>query len=196
MGQKRGKVRDRARKKARSKNRVNFGSYKRSVLDEIRKWHDPVLKKVADLVEKSEDVSELMKKMYRVLTYSKHGVGLAAPQLGEVKNVVAVKMDRSSIRFLINPEITVFSEEKTKNLEGCLSYPGVDAEVERSLSITVKFEDEDRKVREKEFTGFNSVVIQHEVDHLHGLCKVGDKWREDNPEPRKSSTSAKVPKEE
>lgn len=190
MATKRGKVRDRARKKDLRKKKEGQLAFKRKTLEKIRKWNDPILKERCDEVEEWEDISALKKDMARVLTYSKSGVGLAAPQIGVTKRVIAVLLDRTSLRFLINPQIEWMSEDITKNKEGCLSYPGVEAEVERHISITVKYIDETGNIQNRTFKGFNSVVIQHEVDHLNGICKVGDEWKKTHPEPRLPSSSA------
>lgn len=189
---KRTKTRDRKRQKKQRQKKFQALSFKKTILSKILKWYDPMLKQICSPVEVDEDISGLIKNMYRAITYSKFGVGLAAPQIGVAKNVIAVLFDRANIRFLVNPQIISYSDEKTSNMEGCLSFPGVEMLVERSISITVKYEDEKRIKREEEFKGFNSVVIQHEVDHLFGICYVRNKWFKDNPEPRQSSTSAKI----
>ena len=72
-------------------------------------------------------------------------------------------------RAFINPEIYAYSEEKKAYNEGCLSFPGIRADVQRSLSIRMRYLDMDFVEHDEEFTGLKAWVIQHEYDHIEGV---------------------------
>jgi peptide deformylase len=101
------------------------------------------------------------------------GLGLAANQIGRDESVCIVKLD-DNIVTMINPQIVSRRGEKKVSMEGCLSLPDITAKVERDEIITVKFINPDEKWVEQEIeVDFpNSVVIQHEVDHLNGVLMI------------------------
>lgn len=112
--------------------------------------------------------------------YEAPGIGLAAVQVGELSRIIVLDTEYESDdgplgpilrhkdpKVLINPEI-FFREGKTIFEEGCLSVPGYNADVERSLKIKVKYLDRDGLVKEMSADGLLSVCIQHELDHLEG----------------------------
>lgn len=72
-------------------------------------------------------------------------------------------------RAFINPEIYALSEEKKTYNEGCLSFPGIHADVPRSLAIRMRYMDEDFVEHDEEFHGLKAWVIQHEYDHIEGI---------------------------
>ena len=176
MSRLKGKARAKVRKKNRTKEANRRRSYRQSFLDKIVKWDDPVLSTKCEEVSPLDDLAELKKVMSRVLSFSDTGVGLAAPQVGVLKKVLAVK-EGSSIRFFINAKIVEKSAEVLKSREACLSFPGVITTVDRYESITVEYEDENRESHTTEFKDFISVVLQHEIDHTNGICKVGEEWK-------------------
>ena len=101
------------------------------------------------------------------------GLGLAANQLGRDESVCLVKINDEIIT-LINPVITKRSGEQKTSIEGCLSLPDITAKVERDEIISVKFINPDADWSEQEIqVEFpNSVVIQHELDHLNGKLMI------------------------
>lgn len=143
----------------------------------IRTGADPVLKLICDPVQPGDDLSfmELMEKACK----RAGGVGLAAPQIGVTKRVIFLNCQdgKGTIRkrFLINPVIVKSSDEKAIDTEGCLSYPGTWKKVERFVRVTVRYQKEPGG-QEHELTALHweARVIQHEIDHLDGICKVGD----------------------
>ena len=173
-----GKAKTNARKKKALDGRKRYESYKRSLLSQINKFGDSILKKECMAVEDSEDCNVVIKQMKKILGVTTTGVGIAACQIGYLKQIVALRPKGSGgeISILINPEIIKTSEEKGTSIEGCLSYPGVEARTERYKEITVKYTNEDGKKEEKRFEGFESIIVQHELDHLKGACIVGDEW--------------------
>ncbi len=107
--------------------------------------------------------------------YAADGVGLAAPQIGVLKNVIVLdttpRQPESKPVAMINPEI-VSTEGRTVYTEGCLSIPGEAEDVERAAKVTVRFLDPDGKQQTLEAEGLLAVAIQHETDHLLGTMFV------------------------
>ena len=115
-----------------------------------------------------ENLEKLIQDMKDTLQ-SVGGLGLAANQLGRDESVCLVKLD-DNVLIMVNPQITSRGGEKKTSIEGCLSLPDITAKVERDETISVKFINPDAEWSEQEIqVEFpNSVVIQHEVDHLNG----------------------------
>jgi len=137
----------------------------------------PVLRKVADPVDSfGEDLQRTVDAMF-ALMFQSHGVGLAAPQVGLKQRILVLNCEgdpeKTELnRVLINPRITARTGEKTLYEEGCLSFPGIYAEVERPDRCTVEAVDALGSPVEEEFSGFESRVVQHEYDHLEGILLV------------------------
>ena len=123
------------------------------------------------------EVKKLVEDMFLTLGEAE-GVGLAAPQIG--KNIRLFIVDCTPWgeddpecadykRAFINPEIYALSEEKKTYNEGCLSFPGIHADVPRSLAIRMRYMDEDFVEHDEEFHGLKAWVIQHEYDHIEGI---------------------------
>lgn len=133
----------------------------------------PVLKTVADPVERiDDDVLRLLDDMLDTM-YDAPGIGLAAPQIGVSRRVVVIDLARDgeppAPMRLINPEILWESEDISAREEGCLSVPDIYAEVERPAVIGLRFTDETGAAREIEAGGLLATCIQHEIDHLDGV---------------------------
>jgi peptide deformylase len=142
---------------------------------EILIWPDPVLKKKASPVARVDDsIRTLVNDMFETM-YAADGVGLAAPQIGILKNVIVLdttpRQPESKPVAMINPEI-VSTEGRTVYTEGCLSIPGEAEDVERAAKVTVRFLDPDGKQQTLEAEGLLAVAIQHETDHLLGTMFV------------------------
>ncbi|MFC1514190.1 peptide deformylase [candidate division KSB1 bacterium] len=138
-------------------------------------YGDPRLHDVASPVEKiDKNILNLIDDMFETMFEGK-GIGLAATQIGEKKNIIVVDLGKdepeSSMIVLINPEI-IKTEGMCSYDEGCLSVPGVNAELERPENITVKFMDKDGETKDMEASGLLARVIQHEFDHLNGILFV------------------------
>lgn len=95
------------------------------------------------------------------------GVGLAAPQIGIQKRVLAIKTQPVIVMF--NPTVVNFSEQDAIEKEGCLSFPGLFVKVKRPLSIRVRFQKPDSTVETMQFNGVTARIVQHEIDHLDGI---------------------------
>lgn len=137
---------------------------------------DPVLRKRAEPVAVDERTRELVRAMFRRM-YASKGVGLAAPQVGLKQRVLVLNEHGEAERpegelALINPEILAREGEPTVYEEGCLSFPGIYAEVTRPARCRVRYQDQDGKTHETEFDGFVARIVQHEYDHLEGVLLV------------------------
>jgi peptide deformylase len=138
----------------------------------IRLHDDPILKQVCDPVPHGADVSAIVTDMRDVMKALK-GAGLAAPQAGHAVRVVIV-----GNTVMVNPVIVWASPATGDGREGCLSYPGVFTTVTRSHAVAVDYtDDRGKRLRWERFIGWDARVVQHEIDHLNGICRVGDAWR-------------------
>ena len=146
---------------------------KREKTPKIRMWNDPVLKKVCYLVGPDEETGTLIRGMCQALKRTKNGVGLAAPQLGILSRVIVVMKRDGFFLPMINPVITAHSQETQIRHEGCLSYPGKTVPVERYYKIELIYQNQQQETVEMEVKGRTAQIIQHELDHLDGICKVG-----------------------
>ena len=108
--------------------------------------------------------------------YAAPGIGLAAPQVGEMLRLVVIDLGKDEAErapmVLVNPEIVAASGETATREEGCLSLPGQYAEVERPARIKLRWRELDGSRREMEADGLLGTCIQHEVDHLNGVLFV------------------------
>ena len=142
---------------------------------EIVIWPDPILKKKASPVSQVDDsIRSLVNDMFETM-YAADGVGLAAPQIGVLKQVLVLdttpRQPESKPVAMINPQI-IAKEGTMRYSEGCLSVPGEAEEVERAARVTAKFLDVSGREQTIEAEGLLAVAIQHETDHLHGTMFV------------------------
>jgi peptide deformylase len=143
---------------------------------EILVLPDPRLRQVADPIEKIDaSIKQLAKDMLDTM-YDAPGIGLAAPQIGEMKRIVVMDLAKEGEKadpiVMINPEILKYSEDTVTSEEGCLSIPEIYYEVERPADVTVRYTDLDGKTVEKDATDRLAVCIQHELDHLDGVLYI------------------------
>lgn len=116
-----------------------------------------------------------------VVMYLSRGVGLAAPQVGVSKRALLIDPsggdEANKLQVLINPVVIWTSDEKQMGTEGCLSLPGVQLQVPRSVAVTVEYHDSTGQARRLECRdAWTARIIQHEIDHLNGymmLDRVG-----------------------
>ncbi|NLL90350.1 MAG: peptide deformylase [Dehalococcoidales bacterium] len=138
---------------------------------EIRVMPDPVLRQKAVRVpEIDKSIIQLVDDMIMTMQKSE-GVGLAAPQVGVSLRVITLQMPDQEPFCIINPEITKRNGE-VELMEGCLSVPGYQGEVIRSVSIVAKglnLKGEKIKIKAG---GLLSQAIEHETDHLDGILYI------------------------
>ena len=128
--------------------------------------------KRSDIEKEKENLQKLIGDMKDTLQ-SIGGLGLAANQLGRDESVCLVQFGEQTIT-MVNPTITGREGETKISIEGCLSLPDVSAKVQRDEIISVKFINPDNEWQEEELrVEFpNSVVVQHELDHLNGKLMI------------------------
>lgn len=97
-----------------------------------------------------------------------NGIGLSGPQIGRYIKVVVFDV-YGEYGYMFNPEIINSSETVEQGTEGCLSFPNEFCEVTRSTEVTVKYLDLSNKIVVRSFKGIAARVLQHEIDHLHGI---------------------------
>lgn len=148
-------------------------------------WPDPVLSAFCEPVTAiDDDLSKLAADMLETM-YHAPGRGLAAPQVGVALRIfvmdTAWKDGDPEPVIMVNPEIVEESAERVIGSEGCLSIPGVTADVERAETVTMRWTDLGGEVHEEILSGFDAICAQHELDHLNGVVtfdKVGSEARE------------------
>lgn len=148
------------------------------MIQPIYVYGSDVLRKEAqevDLTDK-EGIASLVQDLKDTLANA-DGCGLAAPQIGVSKRVVIVDGTemydvypdlKDFRRTLINPVIVEESETLCEYNEGCLSIPGIYADVKRPESMTVEYYDESLTLQRESFDRFACRMIQHELSHLDG----------------------------
>ena len=145
-------------------------------MKDVLTYPNETLREVCAVVQDDEfgaSMEVFVQELWEIME-EEEGVGLAAPQIGVLKNILVYRTmgeEREELAYLINPRI-VKTEGKTVNEEGCLSIPGVFAKVERFKKIIVEGQDFYGEPTLKETEAFSSVIIQHESDHLVGKLFV------------------------
>ena len=115
-------------------------------------------------------LNELINGMIKLMIDS-NGCGIAAPQVGVNKRLFIAILDNSRIELFVNPTIVSHSEELEVNTEGCLSVPNKHGDVERYLSVKVKYFN-GKEQKTESFEEMNARIIQHEYDHLQGVLYI------------------------
>lgn len=142
-------------------------------LRKIREQGDSVLTKVCkEIPEVTRRIRDLAEDMIETM-YDAEGVGLAAPQVGILKRIVAIDVseERNQPIVLINPVIIASDGEQT-GYEGCLSVPGKSGLVTRPMNVTVKARNLEYEEIIIEAEGFLARAVCHELDHLDGHLYV------------------------
>ncbi len=136
---------------------------------EILQYPDERLRQPGSPVDTLDGgVHQLLDDMLETM-YHAHGIGLAAPQIGEPLRltVIDISDQRNEPMVLINPKVVASSGEEERE-EGCLSIPGIYETIKRPAEITVHYLDSKGQECEEAHAGLAARVIQHEVDHLDG----------------------------
>jgi peptide deformylase len=156
----------------------------------IRQYGDPVLRAKGRRIEKIDDHLRALAADMLETMHAANGVGLAAQQIGEalqltVIDVAQVEDRPSTLRIdnrdrdvqeamplvLINPDITL-GREIVSGVEGCLSFPEISADIDRSDEVTVRAQTLDGSTVEIEASGLLARALQHEIDHLNGILFI------------------------
>ena len=138
----------------------------------VRRYGDPVLRRRANPVEDvTPEIRRLVADMVDTM-YDEVGIGLAAPQVGVSMRVLVVGDEEGrGVQVLVNPAITAQGGTVTAE-EGCLSLPGIFAQVTRSEWVTLQAQDLEGKAISITARGLRSRVFQHEIDHLDGVLFI------------------------
>ena len=122
-----------------------------------------------------EDVSGLADNLGQQLG-RQNGVGLSAPQLGDLRRVIVVKGPKLKLPprplVLVNPVITSCSAQRIAFEEGCLSFPGLFLTLRRPAAVTIRYYDIDGAEHTLKSRGVLARIIQHEIDHLDGVLFI------------------------
>ena len=138
---------------------------------ELKIYPNELLRKVSKEVK---NIDQKLSKIYDemcILMNDKKGIGLAAPQIGINERFFISKdfsNDSDQTIIFINPEI-IEADDIVESKEGCLSIPGHYDYVKRNSRILVSYFDLSGKNEKKEFSDMQSIVFQHELDHLDGI---------------------------
>jgi peptide deformylase len=138
----------------------------------VRRYGDPILRRRANPVETvTADVRKLVDDMIETM-YDEVGIGLAAPQVGaSVRLLVVGDEEGRGAQALVNPAITAEGGKVTAE-EGCLSLPGIFAQVTRSEWVTLQAQDLEGRPIAITARGLRARVFQHEIDHLDGVLFI------------------------
>jgi len=160
---------------------------------EIVQAGNPVLRQRARELAPAEIAGKEFQKLIEAMRHTMYeapGVGLAAPQIGlsiqlaviedrveyhkDVPEEQLRERERRPVPFhaIINPRITGKSDETAEFFEGCLSVTGFSALVPRARSVSVEFLNERGAKQTLEASGWYARILQHEIDHLHGMLYI------------------------
>jgi peptide deformylase len=142
----------------------------REGMDEIRIYPDPILRKKAQPIENIDGrVKDIADRMAKVM-YANKGIGLAAPQIGILSQIIVVDLGEG-LNILINPEI-IEGEGESILEEGCLSLPNIEVPVKRMEEVFIRAWNLDGEEVSLELSNFLGRVYQHEIDHLNGILII------------------------
>jgi len=136
---------------------------------------DPKLRARAKPVAAGDSRISLLAERMLATMYKAPGIGLAAPQVGELLRLIVIDVhpdDKAVPLVLVNPEIMATSKELATREEGCLSLPNQFADVTRPARVKVRWLDLSGVKREVEAEGLLGACLQHEIDHLDGVLFV------------------------
>ncbi|MFC6639454.1 peptide deformylase [Sulfitobacter sp. JBTF-M27] len=139
----------------------------------ILKWPDPRLAEIcAPIQEITPEIKTLASDMLETM-YDAPGRGLAGPQVGVLQRIFVMdagwKEGRPDPIVCINPMLQEVSEERATNSEGCLSIPGVSAQISRPALVQMVWTGLNGGRYVQSFDGFAAACVQHELDHLDGV---------------------------
>jgi peptide deformylase len=139
---------------------------------EIITLGDGLLRQKAESVNPiNAEIAKIAVEMIETMHQDK-GIGLAGPQVGLMKRIFVIHIEGDVPRVFINPSILETSQERVKLEEGCLSIPGVWADVVRPESVRVQAWNEKGRPFTLEADGIMARAIQHEYDHLEGTLFI------------------------
>ena len=145
---------------------------------DIAQLGNPVLRKITqELINIDENIDSLSSDMIHTVN-NVSGVGLAAPQVFESKSMFIMASEpndrypnapQMEPTVIINPKITSSSDKTVKDMEGCLSIPGIRGLVPRKEEIEVEYINISGAIVKTTYSNFTARIFQHEYDHLKGI---------------------------
>lgn len=141
-------------------------------MSEIIVAGNPILKKVAEPVTSFDKKLKFLVNDMKKSLYAANGVGLAAPQIAVSKRIFVADDGESGFEAYINPQWVPDGEEKSIDVEGCLSVPELYGEVERFSNVIIHYQDIHGKKKMRKTSGLLARCIQHETDHLNGILFI------------------------
>lgn len=147
-------------------------------VQEVLVYPDPRLKEHCAPIDNFDDtVGRLLNDLVDTMVDAGHSVGIAAPQIGDLRRAAVVdvsksklgkKQDNHGLMQMVNP---VIIEREGTNIvrEGCMSVPDYTGNVTRAEVIVVEYLDENEQLQVVRCEGFEAVAVQHELDHLDGF---------------------------
>ena len=149
-----------------------FGLFEDQARNPIRTVPDPILRmRAREVTEYDETLLELAQRMVNILVTT-GGVGLSAPQVGHSTRMLMIRdfdaWDQGRALVLCNPEITNLSAERSVDMEGCLSLPGLHLGIERPNVVEARGYQPDGTFLEVRIDELQARIFQHEHDHLEG----------------------------
>jgi peptide deformylase len=140
----------------------------------VRVFPDPELRRVSEeVIRPDESVQALVRDLFQVMR-EEGGIGLAAPQVGILRRVIVFSVEVKGFErmALIDPVVVSSSPETVFFEEGCLSIPGVRADVERPSRVVVTGVTRSGRLVEITAADLLARVLQHEIDHLNGVLFI------------------------
>ncbi len=144
---------------------------------EVLLYPNPILKEACAQIESWDpSVDTLLCDLVDTMVAAGHSVGVAAPQIGDTRRAVVVdvshsklgkKQENHGLLQMVNPKV-IEREGQTVVREGCMSVPDYTGNVTRAERIVVQFQDQEQQLQVIKADGFESIAIQHEIDHLDG----------------------------
>lgn len=120
--------------------------------------------------EDRKQLNDLLDTLHDFQQRNGFGRAIAAPQIGWLAAVVCVDTGRP--RYFLNPVITTYSEAKMELFDDCFSLPGIMVRIERAQEIVVEYYTVDGCLRREKFHDDMAELLQHEIDHLHGILAI------------------------
>ena len=129
--------------------------------------HDPLLLARKSTPATADDLPTAQDLLDTLTAHKEECVGMAANMIGVTKNIIVFDCD-GTYMVMLNPEI-IAKSEAYETEEGCLSLLGGPRKTRRFRKIKVRYQNAALQTRLKTFTGWTAQIIQHEIDHCHGI---------------------------
>lgn len=137
----------------------------------IFKYPNPILRKrCEEIKEITMEIENLSQEMIKIIVENK-GIGLAAPQVGELERIIVVQAEKGPEVFF-NPKIIKKSKETEIGEEGCLSFPGLFLKIKRAEKVEVEALNIQGGAIQMKVEGLTARVFQHEIEHLDGILFI------------------------